>query len=83
MGVENLQRKSTLSSGEIFVTQCSAIERKQTKAESRINNKETCGNQEIKDKDIKKGSPKYESENANEVKNQLTTRCHKTFKRIL
>ena len=34
-------------------------------------NEEVCGNQEKKEKDNKKGSPKYKSANANKRKNEL------------
>ena len=33
----------------------------------KINNEEVCGNYENKEKDKDKGSPKYESKNANKV----------------
>ena len=36
----------------------------------RINDKEECGNLENKEKNNEKGSPKYESEKANKVKNE-------------
>ena len=39
--------------------------------EGRINNEEVSGNKENKEKDNEKGSPKYESEKANKVKNEL------------
>ena len=35
------------------------------------NNEEVCGNQENKEKDNKKGNPKYESENSKKMKNEL------------